>query len=124
MLKLNKLTRQGKMVWSEEYPPPSVGGTTQYVSEFRYKKYFLTDSPRIGLNRQLGSIEPATTISSTWRFNLYIEGDVEDKNIWLPPMSALDDLVSTVRIQVAKGDIQVLDEVLKDLEEAENLLED
>jgi len=39
-------------------------------------------------------------------------------------MQALDDLISTVRHQITKRDIQDLDEVLKDLEEAENLLEE
>lgn len=123
VLKLNKLTKQGKIVWSQEYLPPSVGGVTQYVSEFRFRKYHLTDSPLIGLNRQLESIEPAKTNLSPLNFNLYIKGDVEDKDIWIPPMPALDDLASTVRHQVMKGDIQELDEVLRDLAEAENLLE-
>ena len=38
-------------------------------------------------------------------------------------MPAVDDLASTIRHQIMKGDTQELDEVLKDLEEAENLLE-
>ncbi len=38
-------------------------------------------------------------------------------------MPAVDDLASTVHHQIKPGDTQDLDEVLKDLEEAENLLE-
>jgi len=38
-------------------------------------------------------------------------------------MPATDDLASTVRFQIGKEDTQDLDKVLKELEEAENLLE-
>jgi len=68
VLKLNKLTKQGKLVWSQGFP---LDGTTEYVSEFNYRKCRLTDSPDIGLR----STETATINSSTLRFSLYFEGN-------------------------------------------------
>lgn len=60
------------------------------------------------------------------KYSLLIEGDDEEKEIWIPPTPAIDDLVRTVQHQLMKmeGDTQDLDEVLKDLEEAENLLQE
>ena len=56
-------------------------------------------------------------------FNLFIQEDGEEIEIWIPPMPATDDLASTVRFQIGKEDTQDLDEILRDLEEAETLLE-
>ncbi len=122
VLKLNKLTKQGKLVWSRVVPSiggkvgshlfPPRGGMTEYVSIFQNRSYFLSDAPVVTL------LDKRTSGS---KFILFIHSGVEVGEISVPPMPATDDLASTVRFQLE--DTQDLDKVLKELEEAENLLE-
>ena len=121
VLKLNRLTKQGKLVWSKVALPITAGGTAKYVSEFKDRWYHLTDSPRWAT---VVSVNTPTISPNTLRFSLYIKGNSEDEDIRIPPMPAVDDLASTVHHQIKPGDSQDLDEVLRDLEEAENLLEE
>ena len=123
VLKLNKLTRQGKIVWVS---PSPFGSGLRYAAKFGNRDYLLRDSSST-------SLEPVTIrsalkhgsedfLNQRSHFSLLIQD--EEKEVWIPPMPAVDDLVSTVHHQIKTRETQVLDRVLKDLEEAENLLEE
>ena len=119
VLKLNKLTKQGKIAWARGVSLDLMG--VQYAARFKDRSYYLTSSPFVQIAKEIRDPEPSPGTSG--KFGLLIgEGD-GDKELWIPPMPAVDDLVSTIRHQLIKGDTQDLDEGLKDLEEAENLLE-
>ncbi len=120
VLKLNKLTKQGKIAW---IGPSLFNVGIQYAAKFRNRSYLLTDSPIANALKPLQNLWLRNPPSEGSKFSLSIREDDEDKEIWISPMPAVDDLASTIRHQIMKGDTQELDEVLKDLEEAENLLE-
>ena len=127
VLKLNRLTKQGRITWVS---PSPLGLGTRYATRFGNRSYLLTDSPFASLGRAI----PATIRSALKSgsgdlpsegsiFSLFVQQDGEETEIWIPPMPATDDLASTVRFQIGKEDTQDLDEILRDLEEAETLLE-
>ena len=119
VLKLNKLTKQGMITWMWLGPIPNVYGV-KYSTMFKKRKFQLSDSPGLFQLQHLNALPVEGS-----KFSLIIESGDEEKEIWIPPMPAIDDLASTVRHQLMKmeGDTGDLDEVLKDLEEAENLLD-
>lgn len=129
VLNLNKLTKQRKIVWSPVFPPLRIGGKTEFVSVFKNRRYYLTDAPPVSLLELAISRKPffsllAERMTSRFKdskFSLFIQEDGEEIEIWIHPMPATDDLASTVRFQLE--DTQDLDEILRDLEEAETLLE-
>jgi len=123
VLKLNKLTKEGKISWAEGdaglsgYEPSRVFELApRYSAKFKNRRFHLIDLFRTG--KVLQRFEPHLRNSD---FSLLILEEEDDKEIWIPPMPALDDLADTIQYQV-KEDIYDLDEVLKDLEDAENLL--
>ena len=125
VLKLNKLTKQGKLTWSWSGPLVDITGAGyKYYATFKNRRFQLSDSPIFNAAKQLQHIKTLPNEGS--KFSLSIQGDDKEKEIWIPPMPAVDDLASTVRYQLMKmeGDTKDLDEVLKDLEEAESLLEE
>ena len=127
VLKLNKLTQQSKIIWvGSSHLAPAL----QYTSKFKNRSYFLTDSLFANLGKAIPAAMRSALIpgseeipSKGSNFGLFIRDDDEETEIWIPPMPAVDDLARTVHHQITKGDTRDLDEVLKDLEEAENLLE-
>jgi len=127
VLKLNKLTKQGRITWVS---PSPLGLGTRYATRFGNRSYLLTDSPFASLGRVIPAAIRSALKSGSGDlpskgsiFSLFIQEDGEETEIWIPPMPATDDLASTVRFQIGKEDTQDLDKVLKELEEAENLLE-
>jgi len=120
VLKLNRLTKQGKIAWARGISLDLMG--VLYAANFKDRIYYLTSSPFVKIAKWIQDPEPSPATNA--KFGLLIPKRDEDKEIWIPSMPAVDDLVSTVRHHLIKGDTQDLDEVLKDLEEAENLLEE
>lgn len=128
VLKLNKLTKQGRITWVN---PSLFGLGTRYATRFGNRSYLLTDSPFASLGRTFpAAIRSAMKSGSRDLpsegsiFSLFIRENGEENEIWIPPMPAVDDLASTVHRQIKTGDTQNLDEILRDLEEAENLIEE
>lgn len=124
VLQLNKLTKQGKMIWSWTGPLANLS-KGKFYAMFKSRKYHLADSSSMtSFSNQMRNLDALPIEGS--KYSLLIEGDDEEKEIWIPPTPAIDDLVRTVQHQLMKmeGDTQDLDEVLKDLEEAENLLQE
>ena len=122
VLKLNKLTKQGKIVWAQDISIDFMGFQAQYAAKFKDRVYYLTSSPVVQIAKAVQ--DPEFSQATNAKFGLLIRERDGDKEIWIPSMPVVDDLVRTIRHQMIKGDAQDLDEVLKDLEEAENLLEE
>jgi len=120
VLKLNKLTKQGKIAWARGISLDLMG--VRYAGKFKDRSYYLTSSPVVQIAKGIQDPEPSPATNA--KFGLLIRESDGDKEIWIPSMPVVDDLVRTIRHQMIKGDAQDLDEVLKDLEEAENLLEE
>ena len=117
VLKLNKLTKQGTITWVDAPSMP-----LRYSAKFKNRSFLLTDQSSVFFYNSVRDEKSGISTGKESKLNLLIRDD--DKEIWIPPMPAIDDLARTVHHQITKGDTQDLDEVLKDLEEAENLLED
>lgn len=120
VLQLNKLTKRGDLSWTR-VPRHDVGlsGVT-YVADWKTYQIIVEESS-VGSS---AGLDIAGTHSSSYRVRIRARNADEEEEdlIVIPPMPAIDDLVSTIQrvndeFDRAKGDLDKLRSFKKRLEE-------
>lgn len=124
VLRLNKLTKQGKLPWQRAHSAQAENSHDMYIANLKSYRIVVEESPsRRGLRTRLGR---GALLEREASYRLRIRprraGSEDDDQIVIPPMPAIDDLVSTIRRvndepNRAKGDLDDLRSFKKHLNE-------
>ena len=122
VLKLNKLTKQGKIKWnmsSRTTFDTEEGGLMATLAFFEaeykgrtFRVEEISEGPVQSLQRSLLQVK-----KPEGSFRLVVSDPDESSNIIIPPIPAIDDLAQTIRRTYEEGKIEELEELDRLLEE-------
>lgn len=113
VLKLNKLTKKGKIRWSRSTRSTSDLGkrVEQFEANYKGRTFRLEEVSELSMSRSMLQYESEDSP------RLIVSDSDEESSIAFPPIPAIDELMETVRRRHQGGDIEELEKIDRLLEE-------